>query len=146
MRRAPPSQRSAAAVPEMPYRARAMRLILIGCFGFAGTLARYGLQSGVQRLSGPTFPYGTLAVNVIGSFVVGFAAVLTLERVVMSQDLRAAILIGFCGGFTTYSAFAWETLLLARDGSPSVAALNIALQLVLGIGAAWLGASAARMA
>lgn len=115
-------------------------------FGLAGTLARYGLQGGVQRLSGSTFPYGTLAVNVIGSFVVGFVATLTLERVVMTQDLRAAILIGFCGGFTTYSAFAWETLLLARDGSPFGAAMNIALQLVLGIGAAWLGASAARVA
>ena len=77
--------------------------------------------------------------------MVGFVAVLTLERVVMSQDLRLAILIGFCGGFTTYSAFAWETLVLARDGSPLGAALNIALQLVLGIGAAWLGASAARI-
>ncbi len=123
-----------------------MRVLLIGLFGLAGTLARYGLQGGVQRLSGSTFPYGTLAVNVIGSFVVGFVATLTLERVVVSQDLRAAILIGFCGGFTTYSAFAWETLLLARDGSPLGAAMNIALQLALGIGAAWLGASAARVA
>ncbi|HEU4725760.1 MAG TPA: CrcB family protein, partial [Candidatus Eisenbacteria bacterium] len=61
-----------------------MRLILIGCFGFAGTIARYGLQGAVQRLSGSTFPYGTLAVNVIGSFVVGFVAALTLERVMIS--------------------------------------------------------------
>lgn len=120
-----------------------MRLILIGCFGFAGTLARYGLQSGVQRLSGSTFPYGTLAVNVIGSFVVGFVAALTLERVMVSQNLRAAILIGFCGGFTTYSAFAWETLLLARDGSPVAAIANIAAQVALGLAAVWLGYSAA---
>ena len=116
-----------------------MRLFLIGCFGFAGTLARYGLQSVTQRQFGSTFPYGTLAVNVIGSFLVGFVAAVTLERVMVSANLRAAILIGFCGGFTTYSAFAWETLVLARDGNPIGAIANIAAQVVLGLAAVWAG-------
>ena len=92
-----------------------------------------------QRQFGSTFPYGTLAVNVIGSFLVGFVAAVTLERVMVSANLRAAILIGFCGGFTTYSAFAWETLVLARDGNPTGAIANIAAQVVLGLAAVWAG-------
>ncbi len=116
-----------------------MRVLLIGFFGLAGTIARYGLQGAVQRFSGPTFPYGTLAVNVIGSFLVGLLAAVTLERVMVSANLRAAVLIGFCGGFTTYSAFAWETLVLARDGNPIGAVANIAAQIVLGLVAVWTG-------
>lgn len=92
-----------------------------------------------QRHFGSTFPYGTLAVNVIGSFLVGFVAAVTLERVMVSANLRAAILIGFCGGFTTFSAFTWETLLLARDGNPIGAIANIAAQVVLGLAAVWAG-------
>ncbi|MEK7317099.1 MAG: CrcB family protein [Candidatus Eisenbacteria bacterium] len=116
-----------------------MRVLLIGFFGLAGTLARYGLQGAAQRFSGSTFPYGTLAVNVIGSFLVGFVAAVTLERVMVPANLRAAVLIGFCGGFTTYSAFAWETLVLARDGNPIGAIANIAAQVVLGLAAVWAG-------
>jgi len=116
---------------------------MVGLFGFAGTLARYGLQGAVQRLSGSTFPYGTLSVNVLGSFVVGFVATLALERAAMSPTWRTAIMVGFCGGFTTYSAFAWETFELMRTGDPIRGIANIAAQLVLGIAAVWLGWAAA---
>lgn len=75
----------------------------------------------------------------IGSFLVGLLAAVTLERVMVSANLRAAVLIGFCGGFTTYSAFAWETLVLARDGNPIGAVANIAAQIVLGLAAVWAG-------
>ena len=75
----------------------------------------------------------------IGSFLVGLLAAVTLERVMVSANLRAAVLIGFCGGFTTYSAFAWETLVLARDGNPIGAVANIAAQIVLGLVAVWTG-------
>ncbi len=75
----------------------------------------------------------------IGSFLVGLLAAVTLERVMVSANLRAAVLIGFCGGFTTYSAFAWETLVLARDGNPIGAVANIAAQVVLGLAAVWAG-------
>jgi CrcB protein len=120
-----------------------MKVLLIGCFGFAGTMARYGLQGAVQRLSGSTFPYGTLSVNVLGSFAVGFVAALTLERAALSPTWRAAIVVGFCGGFTTYSAFAYETFELFRTGDPWRGITNVAAQLVLGIAAVWLGYAAA---
>lgn len=97
----------------------------------------------MQRLSNTTFPYGTLAVNVIGSFVVGFAATLLLERVASSPLWRSAILIGFCGGFTTYSALAYETFELARTGDPMRAALNMTAHVVLGLAAVWAGYAAA---
>lgn len=116
-----------------------LRAILIGGFGFMGTLARYLLQGVVQRLSGGTFPYGTLAVNVIGCLVVGFVATLTLERVAASPLWRTAILVGFCGGFTTFSAFAYETFELVRTGDPLRGLLNIAAQLALGLVAVWVG-------
>jgi CrcB protein len=120
-----------------------MKVLLIGCFGFAGTLARYGLQGVVQRFSASTFPYGTLTVNVLGSFVVGFVAALTLERTALSSTWRTAILVGFCGGFTTYSAFAYETFEMMRTGDPWRGAANLAAQLALGIAAVWLGYVAA---
>lgn len=108
-----------------------------------GTLARYLLQGVVQRLSGGTFPYGTLAVNVVGSFVVGFVATLALERAAVSPLWRTAILVGFCGGFTTFSAFAYETFELLRTGDPARGLLNVAAQLLLGLVAVWLGWAAA---
>jgi CrcB protein len=120
-----------------------MRALLVGCFGFAGTLARYWMQGAVQRVSRSTFPYGTLAVNVLGSFVVGLVATLALERATLSPTWRTAILVGFCGGFTTYSAFAYETFELLRTGDPWRGLANIAAQLLLGIGAVWLGYAAA---
>ncbi len=116
-----------------------MRALLIGGFGFVGTLARYWLQGAVQRLSSSTFPYGTLSVNVVGSFVVGLVATLTLERAALSPTWRTAILLGFCGGFTTYSAFAYETFELLRTGDPWRGIANIAAQLALGIAAVWVG-------
>jgi CrcB protein len=127
-----------------------MRTLLIGCFGLVGTLARYGMQGLVQRWwgsaaspVGTTFPYGTLAVNVLGSFVAGFVATYAIERAAVTATWRAAILVGFCGGFTTYSAFALESFELMRAGDPWRAGLNVAAQLVLGVAAVWLGWAAA---
>lgn len=120
-----------------------LRVLLIGAFGFLGTVARYLTQGAVQRLTPGTFPYGTLAVNAIGSFIVGFVAALTLERAAASPLWRTAIMVGFCGGFTTYSAFAYETFELVRTGDPARGLANIAAQLVLGLAAVWLGYAAA---
>jgi CrcB protein len=118
------------------------RVLWIGIFGFLGTVARYGLQGAVQRASGVTFPYGTLAVNVLGSFLVGFLATLFLERFAVSPLWRSSLLIGLCGGFTTFSAVAYETFELARTGDPGRAILNIAANVVLGMVAVWLGYAA----
>lgn len=119
------------------------RILLIGSFGLVGTLARYWMQGAVQRLTGSTFPYGTLTVNVIGSLVAGFVAALTLERVTLNPAWRSAILIGFCGGFTTFSALAYESFELARTGDQLRALLNLAAHVTLGIAAVWAGYVAA---
>jgi len=112
---------------------------VIGAFGFIGTIVRYGVQGGVQRLLGSGFPYGTLAVNLAGSFIVGFVATLTLERAIVSPLWRTAILVGFCGGFTTFSALSYETFELVRTGDPARGALNLAAHAVLGLAAVWAG-------
>jgi CrcB protein len=112
-------------------------------FGFLGTVARYWLQGAVQRATGMTFPYGTLAVNVLGSFLVGFLATLLLERYAVSPLWRSSLLIGFCGGFTTFSALAYETFELARTGDPGRAVLNLAAHVALGMAAVWIGYAAA---
>jgi fluoride exporter len=121
-----------------------LKALAIGGFGFIGTLARYYTQGAVQRLAGGTFPYGTLAVNVAGSFVVGVVATIALERAAVSPLWRSAILIGFCGGFTTYSAFAYETFELARTGDLWRGLVNVAAQLLFGLAAVWLGYAAAQ--
>lgn len=137
------ASRSAAAAlrPSLGARhsRRVLRVLLIGGFGFLGTIARYAVQGVVQRVSGSTFPYGTLAVNVLGSFVVGLIATLALERAAMSPLWRSAILIGFCGGFTTFSALAYETFELARTGDPLRAGLNLVASAALGLAAVWIG-------
>src|SRR5439155_27346103 len=116
-----------------------LRALLIGGFGFIGTLSRYYLQGFTQRLTHGTFPYGTLAVNVLGSLTVGFVAALTLERVAMNPAWRGAVLVGFRGGFTTLSALPYETFELVRTGDPWRGALNLAAHLVLGLAAVWAG-------
>ncbi|HMI32440.1 MAG TPA: fluoride efflux transporter CrcB [Candidatus Limnocylindrales bacterium] len=116
-----------------------LRWLVIGGFGFIGTILRYAAQGGVQRLMGSAFPYGTLVVNVAGSFIVGLAATLFLERSVVSPMWRSAVLIGFCGGFTTFSAFSYETFELVRTGDPARGILNMALHIVLGLAAVWAG-------
>jgi len=101
------------------------------------------MQGAVQRITGSTFPYGTLTVNVIGSFLVGLIATLTLERATVNPVWRSAMLIGFCGGFTTFSALAYESFELARTGDPVRAALNLAAHAALGLAAVWAGYAAA---
>ena len=121
-----------------------LRALVIGGFGFIGTLARYYTQGAVQRVAGGTFPYGTLAVNVVGSFIVGLVATVTLERAAASPLWRTAVLVGFCGGFTTYSAFAYESFELVRTGDIWRGFANMGLQLLLGLAAVWLGWAAAQ--
>jgi CrcB protein len=80
---------------------------------------------------------------VIGSLIVGFVATLTLERATMNPAWRSAILIGFCGGFTTFSALAYESFELARTGDPARAFLNLGAHAALGLAAVWAGYAAA---
>jgi CrcB protein len=98
----------------------------------------------VQTIYGRDFPYATLSINVGGSFLMGFLFVETLERLTMSPELRTGILTGFLGGYTTYSTFQMEMLLLVEQGAAIKALLYLALSLVLGFGAAFGGAYIAR--
>jgi len=93
-----------------------VRIFLIAVFGAIGTLARYGLQGIVQQRTAAVFPTGTLAVNLSGCLLLGFLGQLTLNRMVVSPEMRVAMTIGFFGGFTTFSTFSWETIKMFEDG------------------------------
>ena len=93
-----------------------MRILWIAIFGAIGTLTRYGLQGVVQHRTAATFPTGTLVVNLSGCLLLGFLGQLTLNRMVISPDMRVAMTIGFFGGFTTFSSFSWETVKMLEDG------------------------------
>jgi len=110
-----------------------LKIFLIALFGAAGTLARYGLQGLVQTRIGTTFPYGTLVINLTGCLLLGFIGQLTLNRMLISSDMRIAIAIGFFGGYTTFSSFGWETAKLLETGEWLRAATYVALSVFAGL-------------
>ena len=120
------------------------RVVLVALGGLVGSVARYWLSGVVQRLGDHEFPSGTLAVNVLGSLVIGLVMTLSLERGRMDDDLRILLTTGFCGGFTTMSAFSHETLALLRDGERLLAMGNAGLTFVACLAAVWLGTALAR--
>lgn len=103
--------------------------------------ARYGISGLVARAVGETFPWGTLAVNVAGSFLIGLVAVLTGPdgRVLIGGPARQFIMTGMLGGFTTFSSFSLQTLALAQDGEWGRAALNVALSVLCCLVGVWAG-------
>lgn len=115
------------------------QLFAIAAGGAAGALFRFWISSGVYQLLGRGFPYGTLAVNVLGSLAMGFLYVLLLERLSASPELRAALLIGFLGAFTTFSTFSIETLNLIEQAELLKAGLNMLLSVSACIVACWFG-------
>lgn len=114
-------------------------LMVIALGGAAGTLLRFGVATGLTALLGRAFPYGTLAANVLGCFAMGVLYVLFLERMAVSPEMRAALLVGLLGAFTTFSTFSIETLLLVESGEHLRALLNIALSVMLCLAATWVG-------
>jgi CrcB protein len=112
----------------------------VGIGGFIGSVMRYVVADLVQKgFSRELFPWGTLAVNVCGCLLVGLLSQLAEDRSAFSPETRACVFIGILGGFTTFSTFGNETLNLFRDGENYLALANVAAQLVLGLGAVWLG-------
>ncbi|SRR5579885_2484773 len=103
--------------------------------------ARYWLSGIVANLFGETFPWGTLVVNVTGSFVIGFFNTLTGPdgRILVGGTARQFVMIGICGGYTTFSSFSLQTLSLAQDGEWLSSGANIGLSVVLCLIAVWLG-------
>ena len=115
------------------------KTILVGLAGLAGTLLRYWLSGVVARRFGETFPWGTMAVNVIGCFLAGAAFYLTEERFLVNPTVRAIILIGLLGGFTTFSSYGLQTFTLIREGEFGWATLNVAVSNLLGLLMVWAG-------
>jgi CrcB protein len=114
----------------------------IAAGGALGTMARYWLSGLVARLIGETFPWGTLLINVTGSFIIGFFAALTGPdgRVFVGSTARQFVMVGLCGGFTTFSSFSLQTLSLMNDGEWVRAGGNIGLSVALCLIAVWGGA------
>ena len=104
-----------------------------------GGVARFALASLVQQRVGPNFPVGTLAVNISGSFVLGLVLRYALETPAITPEVRALLTTGFCGGYTTFSTFTYDTMLLLEDGQTSRAGLYILLSVALSLAGAWLG-------
>lgn len=117
-------------------------LVIIG--GALGTLCRYGISSSIYLLLGRDFPYGTLAVNLLGSIIIGSVYILAIEKINISEELRTGITVGFLGAFTTFSTFSIETMNLIESGELTKAGLNIALSIILCIGGCCLGMNVAR--
>ena len=110
-----------------------MKIFLIALFGAIGTLARYGLQGVVQIRMGGAFPYGTLLINLSGCFLLGLIGQLTLNRMLISSDMRMAISVGLLGGFTTFSSFGWETAKMLEDGEWLRASTYLSASVVAGL-------------
>ena len=115
--------------------------------GALGSLGRFWLGAAVAVLTGPRYPWGTLLINVVGSFVIGLVAGATLTpgRVAMHPDLRIFLMVGVCGGFTTFSAFSLQTLELLQSGEILPAASYVVLSVALCLAAVWLGWFAGRL-
>jgi CrcB protein len=118
---------------------RMQKTIFIAVAGLVGTLLRYWLSGFVARQYGETFPWGTIAVNVIGCFVTGAVFFLTEERFLVSPTVRTVILIGLLGGFTTFSSYGLQTFTLLRDGEFGLAILNVVTSNILGLFMVWVG-------
>jgi fluoride exporter len=121
------------------------RLLFIGLAGGIGTLLRYWVSEFSARRFGEDFPYGTVVVNLAGCFFAGVLFYLMFERFAFSPTLRAIVLIGLLGGFTTFSSYGLQTFTLLRDGQMGLALFNIALSNVGGLLLVWVGYSLAKI-
>jgi CrcB protein len=116
-------------------------ILLVAAGGAAGSVARYTLALFVARLAGTAFPWGTVLINILGSFVIGWFAELSAAygRHPTSEAMRAFVMAGLCGGFTTFSAFSLQTMDLLRGGQPLRAAANVLFSVALCLAATAIG-------
>lgn len=115
------------------------QLFAIAGGGALGALLRFWVSGWTYGWLGRGFPWGTLAVNILGSLIMGLAYVLLVERLAPAAEWRAFLMIGFLGAFTTFSTFSIETLTLVEDGELLKAMLNAVISVILCITAAWIG-------
>jgi CrcB protein len=116
-----------------------MQLMAIAAGGAVGAVLRFWVSTGVYNLFGRAFPYGTLAVNVLGSLAMGVLFVLLVERVTLAPEWRAALMVGLLGAFTTFSTFSIETFALLQEGAWGRALANAALSVLACLAATWGG-------
>lgn len=121
-----------------------MTLLLVGLGGGCGAILRYLSGVAALRLLGPGFPWGTIFVNVLGSFLMGLAAVMIVDRFGHSPRAAALIMTGFLGGFTTFSAFSLDVFRLVELGRMGAAALYVGASVALSVGALFAGFLIAR--
>nr|CAA6802412.1 MAG: CrcB protein [uncultured Thiotrichaceae bacterium] len=117
--------------------------IMLG--GAVGALLRFLASNAVYQLFGRTLPYGTLAVNVIGSFLIGLLSMYFIQRAMLDTPLAKGLMVGVLGAFTTFSTFSLDTFYLLEQGAWLKGVLNILLNVFLCLGAVWLGMLAAKI-
>ena len=118
--------------------------LYIALGGALGSIARFAVAGGVARATHETFPWGTLTANVTGCFAIGLFATLTGPdgRASVSPEIRQFVMVGICGGYTTFSSFSLQTLTLARDGDIARAGANVVVSLLFCLIGVWLGSIA----
>ena len=114
-------------------------ILLIGTGGFVGSVARYYLSRATLHIDFFSIPVGTLLVNVLGSFVIGFLVGISEKSVILTADLRLLLMVGLCGGFTTFSTFTNENFMLMHNGQFLTVFLYTAASIILGFLAVYLG-------
>jgi len=122
-----------------------MKILLIGVGGFVGAILRYLLSKFFTVVLGNVIPFGTLFVNVTGSFILGFIHTLSVEKLVLGDNVRFFIGVGLLGAFTTFSTFSVETIHLFEDGAFILGLLNMFLNLFLSLFAAFFGIYVSRL-
>jgi fluoride exporter len=122
-----------------------MKYLWIALGGALGAIARYLVGLWVYERMGTRFPYGTFLINMSGCFIIGFTLTVLDDHIGLAPAWRLAIPIGFVGAYTTFSTFEYETLRLAQHGQAATGMLYVALSLVLGFGAVWLGTMAGKV-
>ncbi|MCK5580029.1 MAG: fluoride efflux transporter CrcB [Candidatus Omnitrophica bacterium] len=109
-----------------------MKFISLIVGGALGTMARYLMSGFVYQVCGTQFPYGTLVVNLTGCLILGFLAALTGDKFILGPQAKLLLMVGFCGAFTTFSTFMFETANLIKDGETLRAFLNVIVSVVVG--------------
>lgn len=121
-----------------------LQLLAIGVGGALGSMARFWVSNQMYHWLGRDFAWGTLVVNVVGSFVIGLLMILMIDKFQASIEMRSFMIVGFLGAFTTFSTFSFETYLYLQSGEINKALFNIGASVIVCIFAVWLGILAGR--
>ncbi len=119
-------------------------VLLIAGFGALGCVTRYFMSGCVYNILGRSFPYGTLAVNIVGAFIIGLIMEMGMRSTLIPANLRTGLTVGFLGGLTTFSTFSYETFRLLEEGEFLIASANVLLSVLTCLLFTWLGIIAAR--